>query len=206
MLTERQESILDFIRLYQGKESVPPSSRIIQSRFKLKSQTSVMRDLAALSEKGLVKQTPDGRWGVVGISGVQTHLFDLPVLGEIPAGLPDIREQLAGERISIDPRVFGIRVSRLDHYFALKVKGDSMINANIVSGDYTICEWCEPRVGDVIAALVDDTTVTLKKLIHEHGRLLLRAANADYPDIMPDRLEAQGVVRGVIRSGVALSQ
>lgn len=204
MPTERQEAILDFIRFYQRKESVPPSSRIIQSRFKLKSQTSVMRDLTVLAEEGLIKQTADGRWGVV-VSGVQADLFELPVLGEIPAGLPAIREQIAGEHISIDPRVFGIRNPRPDRYFALRVKGDSMIDANIVSGDFAICEWCEPRVGDVIAALVDETTVTLKQLVRERGRLSLRAANTNYRDIKPDRLEAQGVVRGVIRSGVALS-
>ncbi len=203
MPSERQESILEFIRLYQRREIVPPSSRIIQTRFKLKSQTSVMRDLSALADLDLVQQTADGRWAIGPVGG-QIHLFELPVLGEIPAGLPAIREQLVGERIAIDPRVFGIKNPRHDRYFALKVKGDSMIDAHILSGDYAICEWCEPRVGDIIAALVDETTVTLKRLVRERGRLLLRAANADYEDIKPDRLEAQGVVRGVVRSGVAL--
>ena len=204
MLSDRQQEILSFVRLYQAKESVPPSSRVIKRRFKLKSQTSVMRDLVALAEAGLLKQTVAGLWGDAA-AGTQSPLCDLPVLGEIPAGLPDIRDQQTGERISIDPRVFGIRTLRLDRYFALRVKGESMINANIVSGDYTVCEWCEPRLGDVIAALVDDTTVTLKKLIRERGRWILRAANDGYPDIEPDRLEAQGVVRGVIRAGVALN-
>lgn len=203
MPSDRQHEILGFIRLYQAKESVPPSSRVIKRRFKLKSQTSVMRDLAALAEAGLVKQTLAGQWCDAAVRA-QSPICELPVLGEIPAGLPDIRDQQVGEQISIDPRVFGIRTLRLDRYFALRVKGESMIDANIVSGDYTICEWCEPRLGDVIAALVDDTTVTLKKLIRERGRLILRAANQGYPDIEPDRLEAQGVVRGVIRAGVAL--
>ena len=55
------------------------------------------------------------------------------------------------------------------------------------------------------SALADETTVTLKRLVRERGRFLLRAANADYEDIKPDRLEAQGVVRGVIRLGLALN-
>lgn len=204
MPSERQEAILEFIRRYQQREIVPPSSRIIQTRFKLKSQTSVMRDLAALAQLNLVQQTADGRWAIGSVGG-QIQLFELPVLGEIPAGLPAIREQLDGERIAIAPRVFGIKNPRHDGYFALKVKGDSMIDAHILSGDYVLCEWCEPRIGDIIAALVDETTVTLKRLVRERGRLLLRAANANYEDIKPDRLEAQGVVRGVIRSGIAIN-
>ncbi len=203
MLSDRQKDILKFIGTYQRRSVVPPSSRTIKTHFGLKSQTSVMRDLAALAAENLVKQTPDRRWATIE-PVAPNPFFDLLVLGEIPAGLPDIREQSGGERIAIDPKLFGIRNPNSGHYFALRVKGDSMIEANIVSGDYAICEWCEPRVGDVIAALVDETTVTLKRLVRENGKHLLRAANEAYDDITPFVLEAQGVLRGVIRSGVAL--
>ena len=57
----------------------------------------------------------------------------------------------------------------------------------------------EPRPGDIIAALVDETTTTLKRLVHERGRALLRAANPRYADLAPQLLESQGVVVGVIR-------
>jgi repressor LexA len=201
-MTERQESILDFIRQYQLREQVPPSSRIIQSQFNLKAQSTVTQHLAALAKKGLIEQFSDGRWGVKA-SGVQTHLFELPVIGDIPAGLPSLQEQESEESISIDPAAFGIRNPRAQRLFALKVRGDSMIDAHILPGDLVLCEWREPKLGEVIAALVDDTTVTLKKLVKERGRLLLRAANPAYADIKPDRIEAQGVVVGVIRQKVA---
>lgn len=204
MLTVKQEAVLNFIRQFQRDERVPPSSRIIKSKFKFKAQNSVMQYLAALATKGFIEKYADGRWGVKNI-GIQAHLFELPVMGDIPAGLPAINEQVDGEKIGIDLRILGIKNPRLDRFFALRVKGDSMIGANIVSGDLAICEWCEPRVGDVIAALVDDTTVTLKQLVSDGERLLLRAANANYEDIKPDRLEGQGVVRGIIRSSVALT-
>lgn len=203
MLTEKQEAILDFIREYQRQEQVPPSSRIIASHFNLKAQSGVRQHLAALAEKELVEQFADGRWGVKG--PVQTHLFEIPILGDIPAGLPALREQEAEEKIAVDFRAFKISRPQLSRFFALRVTGDSMIGLHILPGDLVLCEWREPRIGEVIAALVDETTVTLKKLIRERGRILLRAANADYPDIKPDRLEAQGVVRGVIRLGIALN-
>ena len=204
MLTERHEAILDFIREYQRRESVPPSSRIIQSRFRFKSQTSVVRSLMHLAGKSLVEQLADGRWGLK-TGSVQGHLFEVPVMGDIPAGLPASWESEAAGKISIDPAVFGIRNPQGGRFFALRVRGDSMIGLHIVPGDLVLCEWREPRVGEVIAALVDETTVTLKKLVRERGRLILRAAHLDYPDLKPDRLEAQGVVRGLIRSAIALN-
>ena len=200
MLTEKQEAILDFIRQYQQMEKVPPSSRIIQSHFNLKAQSGVRQHLAALAAKGLLEQYADGRWGVKG--PVQTHLFEIPVLGSIPAGLPAVQEQSSDEWLSVDPVIFGIERSKPRRFFALRVSGDSMIDAHILSGDLLLCEWREPQIGDIIAALVDETTTTLKQVVCDRGRIILKAANSFYPDIRPDRLEAQGVVRGVLRSRV----
>lgn len=202
MLTERQEAILDFIRQYQRDEQVPPSTRIIQTKFGFKAQSTVRQHLAALATKGQLEQFADGRWGVKA-SGVQAHLFEVPILGAIPAGLPALQEQETEERLGVDFAAFGVRRPRLGRYFALRVTGDSMIGDHILSGDLVLCEWREPRLGEVIAALVDDTATTLKRVVKERGRILLRAANPRYPDIRPERLEAQGVVLGVIRRKIA---
>jgi repressor LexA len=198
MLTGKQEAILDFIRQYQQTEKVPPSGRIIQSRFNLKAQSGVRQHLAALAAKGFLEQYADGRWGVKG--PLRIHLFEIPVLGSIPAGLPAMQEQACDEMLSIDPVLFGIERSKPSHFFALRVTGDSMIDAHILSGDLLLCEWREPRIGDIIAALVDETTTTLKQVVQDRGRVILRAANSSFSDIHPDRLEAQGVVRGVLRA------
>jgi repressor LexA len=198
MLTEKQEAILDFIRQYQRDEHVPPSTRIIQHRFGYKSQGTVYQHLTALAGKGQLQQFADGRWGVK-VEGVQGHLFEVPIFGSIPAGPPLSQEQESDGHIAIHAAAFGIKNPRAGMFFALRVTGDSMIGDHIVDGDLVVCEWREPRIGEIIAALVDETTTTLKRVIRERGSILLRAANPRYADIKPRRLEAQGVVRGVIR-------
>jgi len=197
MLTERQEEILDFVRDYQRAQSVPPSTREIARRFEL-SQATVMGHLRALAKKGQLEQLADQKWGF-NAPEVQAHLFATPVLGGIPAGLPAQQEQEAEATVSIDPAVFGVRHPRPHHFWFLRVTGDSMNGAHILDGDLVALVRREPRPGDIIAALVDETTTTLKRLVREHGRMLLRAANPRYPDIVPARLESQGVVVGVIR-------
>ena len=92
-----------------------------------------------------------------------------------------------------------MRQARPDYFWFLRVRGDSMSGANIFDGDLVALERREPRHGDIIAALVDETDTTLKRLVHERGRMLLRAENKRYPDIMPARIESQGVVVGIIR-------
>ena len=73
----------------------------------------------------------------------------------------------------------------------------------ILDGDLVALVRRDPRPGDLIAALVDETTTTLKRMVSERGRTLLRAENPRYPDIVPERLESQGVVVGVIRRNLA---
>jgi len=205
MLTERQEQILDFIRQFQVANGVPPSSREIQRRFRLGSQTTVIGHLRALANKGQIEQLAGRTWGLKA-SAVQGHLFEIPVYGTIPAGLPAMQEQVPDETIAIDPAVFGIRRAGPHRVWALRVRGDSMVDAHILDGDLAVLERREPREGDIIAALVDETTATLKRLARLRGRPVLRAANRRYRDIAPEeRLESQGVLVGLIRRGAAVA-
>ena len=175
MMTERQEEILDFIRQFQGEKGVPPSSREIQRRFRLASQSTVIGHLRALANKGQIEQLAGRTWGLKA-SSVQAQLFEMAV--------------------------FGIRRAAPGRIWALRVQGDSMIDAHIMDGDLVVLERREPREGDIIAALVDETTTTLKRLVSLRGRAVLRAENKRYRDIVPERsLESQGVVVGLIRRG-----
>jgi len=131
------------------------------------------------------------------------HPVALPVYGAIPAGLPAMQEQTAEETLQVDPAVFGIRRPRRHQYWALRVTGDSMVDAHILDGDIVVLDRREPRTGDIIAALLDDTTTTLKRLVRAGGRLVLRAENKRYKDIVPSHFESQGVVVGVIRRRLA---
>ena len=124
---------------------------------------------------------------------------------DIAAGLPAMQEQSPDETITVDPTLFGVRRARPHHFWFLRVRGDSMIDAHILDGDLVALERREALPGDIIAALVDETDTTLKRLVRERGRLILRAANKRYSDIVPTRgLESQGVVVGLIRRFAAI--
>jgi repressor LexA len=202
MMTERQEEILDFIRLFQREKGVPPSSREIQRKFRLASQSTVIGHLRALANKGQIEQLAGRTWGLRA-STVQAQLFEMSVYGTIPAGLPAMQEQTPDETISVNPAIFGVRRAGPHHVWALRVSGDSMVDAHIVDGDIAVLERRDPCDGDIIAALVDETTTTLKRLVHLRGRFILRAANKRYRDIVPEQLESQGVLVGLIRRGAA---
>lgn len=196
-MTEQQSATLDFIGAYHEAHGVPPSSREIQRHFSFRSQTTVIRQLQALAAANHIEQKPNGSWALKG-QQAQLHL-SLRVFGEIPAGLPALREQETVETLSVDPRMFGLKSAQPDSLWGLRVKGDSMVNAAILDGDVVVLARREPRAGDVIAALVDDTEVTLKRLVREADRTYLRAENPRYPDLHPRKIESQGVMVGVIR-------
>jgi repressor LexA len=199
MLTEKQQAVLDFIRERQVETGIPPSVRDIQHNFSFKSANAAFCHLKALARKGLVEQLNGRTWGLKA-KEVQAHLFSLPVYGTIPAGLPAMAEQTPDETIGVDPAVFGLRRVRPGQIWALRVRGDSMIGAHILDGDLVVLERRDPLPGDIVAALVDQTTTTLKRLVHVRGRAVLRAENRRYADIVPQhQLESQGVVVGVIR-------
>ncbi|MFA5263707.1 MAG: transcriptional repressor LexA [Opitutaceae bacterium] len=198
-LTERQEEILAFISEYQRNQKVPPSTRIIQKHFGFGSQTTVVRHLDALASKGALEQLADGAWGAKA-NAIQA-VFELPIYGEIPAGTPSAQEQQQLRSVALDPALFGVRPSRHHLLWGLDIKGDSMIGAQIRDGDIGIFERREPRIGEIVAALVNETTVTLKRLVEVGGRKILRAENKKYSDIVPSSgLECQGVLVGVIRN------
>jgi len=199
-MTERQEQILDFVRDYQEREGVPPSTREVARQFEC-SQPTAVQHLQTLAKKGQLEKLADGKWGLKS-TVVQSHFFVIPIYGSIPAGLPTLEEQRPDETVAINPALFGLSLTRASQLWALQVQGDSMIGAGILTGDLAIMIKREPKPGDIIAALVDGTTSTLKRLVKVRDRLVLRAENKRYHDIAPERLEAQGVLIGVIRRSI----
>jgi repressor LexA len=201
MLTERQEEVLDFVNEYQRQHGVAPSTREIARTLQC-SQPTALKHLQSLARKSQLDKLADGKWGLKALQ-VQRHLFSAPIFGSIPAGLPAMQEQSPEDTITIDPAVFGVRSARKDHFWFLRVTGDSMTGAHILDGDLIALVRRDPQPGDIIAALVDETTTTLKTFLIEKGRVLLRAANPRYADIFPQQLESQGVVVGVLRRQLA---
>ena len=121
----------------------------------------------------------------------------IPLLGSIVAGLAESTESRCEGCIDIDPET--LRLPKNARTFALKVRGDSMRNAAILEGDIVIMEFREARHGDIVAALIDGET-TLKRFIVQSGTPYLRAANPNYPDLIPAReLVIQGVLIALLR-------
>jgi repressor LexA len=197
MLTRRQKNVLDFIQSEQRGKGITPSTREIQKHFRFASQTSVMQYLAALERKGFLSR--HARKARALITPVQkVRITDVPIYGQIPAGMSTLSEQTIEGHVSLDAR--SANVSNNGRIFALRVRGDSMIGAHIVDGDIVILEdRKDVQNGDIVAGLIDGET-TLKRYVVEHGRPYLKAENPRYPDLTPAReLRIQGIMVSLVR-------
>lgn len=199
-LTKRQKELLDFLKLSQSKNGLMPSTREIQAHFGFASQTAAMSHLRALERKGVIVRLPGKARAVVFPEDLEREeVVDIPIYGSIAAGMAEAVEEQKEGCLSIDIASLGI--PRNARTFALKVRGESMIDAHICDGDTVILEFREPRPLDVVAALIDGET-TLKRFVMEKGRPYLRAENEAFPDLIPAReLVIQGVMVGLLRSG-----
>jgi repressor LexA len=118
-------------------------------------------------------------------------------LGQIPAGLPTETSEWRGSELGVDLAAFGVE-SRAE-VFAVKVRGDSMIGAQIVDGDTVLLQKRAPKNGEIVAALIDGES-TLKRYLLNHGEPFLKAENPLYPDLLPAaELVVQGVMIGLLR-------
>ena len=197
-LTTRQQEILDYLKTSQRKTGIMPSTREIQHFFNFASQTAAMSHLRALERKGVIQRLPGKARAVIFPNELdREEIVDIPVYGRIAAGMAQDTEPEKEGCISIDISSLGI--PRHARTFALKVHGDSMIDAHICHGDTVILEFREPRRGDIVAALIDGET-TLKRYVVDKGKPFLRAENIDYPDLIPAReLIIQGVLVALLR-------
>jgi repressor LexA len=197
-LTHRQQEILDYLRKSQRQTGIMPSTRELQHFFGFASQTAAMSHLRALERKGVIQRIPGKARAVVFPEELDRgEILDIPIYGNIAAGMSQDVEHERQGCISVDITALGIQ--RNNRTFALKVRGDSMIDAHICSGDTVILEFREPKKGDVVAALIDGET-TLKRYLVENGKPFLRAENQDFPDLLPAReLIIQGVLVALLR-------
>ncbi|HVT92882.1 MAG TPA: S24 family peptidase [Bryobacteraceae bacterium] len=201
--TPRQREVLDVLDEFHRTDGVPPSTRKIAKKLG-RAQATVMGHLRELAKKSLVKKLADGKWALIK-HVAPAAMPDIPVYGSIPAGLATTQEQEPDEMLAVSPAVFGAGSARPDQFWFLRVRGDSMIGANILDGDLVALVRREPRPGEIVAALVNETETTLKWAVREEGRMILRAANPRFPDSAPAHLEAQGVVVGIIRRKIGLN-
>jgi repressor LexA len=197
MLTDGQKNVLDFIQREQREKGITPSTREIQNHFGFASQTSVMQYLAALERKGFLDRHPRKARALI-TPAMKVRITDIPIYGQIPAGMSSLTEQSIEGHVSLD--AYSANVTKNRGRFALRVRGDSMIDAHILDGDIVILEDSkEAHDGDIVAALIDGET-TLKRYVVERGRPYLKAENPGYPDLIAAReLKIQGVMVSLIR-------
>lgn len=197
--TKQQQAVLDYIEHYREARGTAPSQREIQKEFGFASRNAVPKHLSALEKKGLLHR-PNGLARSVHLKAKKPtpSFFTIPLLGAIPAGFAEVATEDQEPSIVLDSATFPTRSH--SSLFALRVRGDSMIDAAIIDGDIVILEQTAAFPGDIVAALIDGES-TLKRLIFRNGKNFLRAENKNYPDLLPlEELVIQGVFRGLVRT------
>lgn len=198
MLTLAQQKTLDYLRQHWRRHGRSPSLAEIAEGIGISSRGVTHKYVQALIEAGYVVQASGRKRGLRLVEAPgEAEGLTLPLLGRIAAGKPI--EAIWGEE-TFDFSAFVMGSNR----YALRVKGDSMIEAGILNGDTVIVESRDTaRDGEMVVALVDESETTLKRLKRrKDGGIQLTPANASIPPMIyaPERVRIQGVVVGVFRS------
>lgn len=200
-ITDRQKQILECIVDYQSREGFPPSVRELCQKLDLASPGSLLKHLRALENNGFLIRSP-GKKRAWKIAGYASPSSSIPLVGRIAAGSPILAEQTNEENLPIDPMFFGSSDA-----FALRVKGDSMIEAHIQDGDLAIIRP-QPTAenGEIVAVIVEgmETEATLKIMRKTGDQLELHPANSGYVPLIfkgSDRSSVKivGKLIGIIR-------
>ncbi|SDH98177.1 transcriptional repressor LexA [Lutimaribacter saemankumensis] len=230
MLTKKQLDLLEFIHKRVQRDGVPPSFDEMKEALDLRSKSGIHRLITALEERGFIRRLahraraievvklPEALGGKADTPHLSVidgdrpdsrppaardieavHALELPVMGRIAAGVPI--EAIA--EVSHHVAVPGAMVSGKGEHYALEVKGDSMIEAGINSGDIVIIrETSVADNGDIVVALVEDQEATLKRFYRRGASIALEAANPAYETrVLPsDMVKVQGKLVGLIRT------
>ena len=197
-LTERQKEILSFIAEYIKNRSFPPTIREVAEYFSI-SVKGAHDHVTALRKKGQLKQE-EKRPRTLELTHLfqddDSELIEIPLLGTVAAGMPILAEENYDGTIKI-PRLM---VKNNKEYFALQVRGDSMINAGILDGDTAIImKQNTVRSGEIVVAVVDEAA-TLKRFFRESTRVRLQSENPAWKPIYSRDVKILGRLVNIIRS------
>jgi len=200
VLTEKQEAVLKFIEEYQMEHGSSPTLREMREYFGVSSDNSILKHLKALEEKGRIHKDDTPR-GIKLLTSVKERLdsgdFKLPLLGMVPAGGPVLSEEYIEKWVNVGEDV----VYKTKDSYLLRVKGNSMVDAGIYEEDIlVVCGSLEPKINDIVVALVDNQNTVKRYMKDATGRVYLKPENPDYDNIYPEgELCVQGVVTGLLR-------
>jgi len=211
MLTQRQREIYDFVVRYADGHGYPPTVREIGEAVGLASPSTVHAHLANLERAGMLRRDPTKPRALVLTArqrpasqaapgpGGDERAPRLPLVGQIAAGGPLLAEENVEEYLAVPEPL-----SRGGEEFLLRVKGDSMIGAGILDGDYVVVRRQETaRDGEIVVALAGDDEAadeaTVKRFFRENGRIRLQPENAALEPLYPEFVKILGRVIGVFR-------
>lgn len=198
-LYKRQKELVDYLNQYIQKYGYSPTLTEIAEAMGLSSLATVHEHLAALEKKGIIRKFEGQVRGlelVDAFAGKALEAVELPVIGKIAAGKPIEAIENNERTVMVSPDM----VSKNKRTFVLQVKGDSMIEAGIHSGDHVVIEQRETaEQGEIVVALIDGEFATLKRYYKENGRIKLVPANSTMDPFYPENCIIQGVVKGLIR-------
>lgn len=197
-VTARQRQVYEFIRRYLEVNNQPPTIAEIGKQFEMTSPASVHSIVSSLEREGLIRRIPNVSRGIELIEQESAgEEFEIPLLGTVAAGQP-IEAILSHETVTAPKNM----VAR-GRMFALRVRGDSMIDENIQDNDIIIVSSQQTAEnGQMVVALIDGNFATVKKFYREPDFIRLEPANPQFKPIFiktPERIQIQGVVRGLIR-------
>jgi len=193
-LTKKQKEVLDFSSNYLNRHGIFPTIDQIRKELKLKAVSTVHEHIKTLERKGYLYKE-DGVTKFVNIS--LNPFFQIPILGIIAAGEPIEAIENSDDTITF----VNNDIKSTDGYYALRVKGDSMIDEGIFDSDVVIIKkQSSAQNGQTVVAIIDDNQATLKKLYRENNQFKLVPKNQNLIPFYRDEVEVRGVVVQVIRN------
>lgn len=201
-LTKRQQEIFDFIRDYAGRVGYPPTVREIGKAVGLTSSSTVHAHLANLERSGVLRRDPTKPRAIELLDRAKREVRrvtgerGLPLVGSVAAGQPILAEENIEELVEV-PAVIGGD----EGDFVLRVQGESMVDAGILTGDYLVVRPQEDAAdGEIVVVLVGDEEATVKRFFHDGDHVRLQPENARMEAIRTRDVHVLGRVIGVFRS------
>ena len=198
-LTKRQREVLSFIAEHINRHFYPPTIREVAEHFSI-SVKGAYDHIAALKRKKYLK-VDSRRSRAIELTehfendGIGS-LAKIPIVGTVAAGVPILSEENREGTLTLDKST--LKKNRT--YFAVKVRGDSMIGAGIMDGDTAVIEKQDVvKNGEIAVAVVDDA-VTLKRFYRENSRIKLQAENPAYPPVYSKNVRILGRLFRIIRN------
>ena len=197
-ITDKQKEILEYIKEMILKKGYPPAVREICEAVHLKSTSSVHSHLESLEKNGYIRRDPTKPRTIEILDDdfalTRREVVNVPVIGTVAAGTQILAEQNIEDYLPIPAEMLPNK-----EVFMLKVKGNSMIEAGIYSGDKVIvAKQPDAENGDKVVALVDDSA-TVKTFYKENGHFRLQPENSTMDPIILDHVEILGKVIGLFR-------